>query len=324
MRLIVPALAAFLGLAAPAAAEVPKVVATIKPIHALVASVMGELGTPGLIVRGGASPHTYSLRPSDASALGAADVVFWTGHGLELFLEDSLGTLAPQAAVVALSENPAITLLPVREGGAFEAHAHGDEVHEGHDHGDDHEGHDHGDHDHAHEHEAGDMHFWLDPANAAAMLANIADTLAAADPEHAATYAANAAAAAEELTALTARVEAVLAPVKAKPFVVFHDAYQYFERRFGLSVVGSITVTPDTMPGASRIAEIRARLIEANAACVFAEPQFEPAIVNTIVEGTPARTGVLDPEGASLAEGPGLYAELVEGLAQGLADCLAD
>ncbi len=297
----------------PATAEVPKVVATIKPLHSLVAAVMGDLGTPSLIVQGAASPHTYSLRPSDAAALEAADIVFWTGHGLELFLEDSIATLAPNAMIVELSEAPGLHLLPVREGGAFEPHEHEGEEHEG-------EAHEHED---EHEHGELDMHFWLDPANASLMVTAIANALSAADPDNAATYVANAERGRAALAALMASVDAKLAPVRDKPFIVFHDAYQYFEQRFGLSVAGTLTVVPDSAPGAQRVAELRDKVVNADAACVFAEPQFEPAIVETIIAGTPARAGTLDPEGASLKEGPGLYAELLENLAAALVDCLS-
>ncbi len=310
------AAAAVLLFVVPATAEVPKVVATIKPLHSLVAAVMGDLGTPSLIVQGAASPHTYSLRPSDAAALEAADIVFWTGHGLELFLEDSIATLAPNATIVELSEAPGLQLLPVREGGAFEPHEHEGEEHE-------HEGEEHEGEAHEHEHGELDMHFWLDPANASLMVSAIAEALSAADPENAATYAANAERERAALAALTASVDAQLAPVRDKPFIVFHDAYQYFEQRFGLSVAGTLTVVPDSAPGAQRVAELRDKVVNADAACVFAEPQFEPAIVETIIAGTPARAGTLDPEGASLKEGPGLYAELLENLAAALLDCLS-
>ena len=308
--------AAMLLFVASATAEVPTVVATIKPLHSLVAAVMGDLGAPSLIVQGGASPHTYSLRPSDAAALEAADLVFWTGHGLELFLEDSIGTLAPNATVVELSQTPGIQLLPVREGGAFEPHEDDSEAHEGEAHEDEHEGEEH-------EHGELDMHFWLDPANAALMVSTIADALSAADPDNAATYAANAERERGALEALSASLDAKLATVRDKPFIVFHDAYQYFERRFGLSVAGSLTVVPDSAPGAQRVAELRDKVVNAGAFCVFAEPQFEPAIVETIIAGTAARAGTLDPEGASLEEGPDLYATLLENLAAALVDCLS-
>lgn len=310
------ALAALLLGTASAFAEVPKVVATIKPIHSLVAAVMGDLGSPTLIVKGAASPHTYSLKPSEAGAIEAADIVFWTGHGMEVFLEDSLSTLAPTATLVELSEAPGIELLPVREGGMFEAHDDGDEDHAAHAEAghDDHAGHDH----------AGemDMHVFLDPANAKAMVAQIATTLAAADPDNAATYEANAQHATADLDQLIADITAKLAPIKDQPFVVFHDAYQYFERRFGLNIAGSITVSPENMPGADRISDVREKLKTLSTACVFAEPQFDLRIVDVLVEGTSVGKGVLDPEGANLSEGPGLYGELLNAMADSLVGCL--
>lgn len=318
----------------------PSVVVSTKPIHALVAAVMGDTGTPALIVKGAASPHTYSLRPSDAAALESADIVFWTGHGMELFLADALDTLTTDAEVVELAEAPGIELLPLREGGAIEAHDHGDEdhedhkdhedhedheEHEGHEDHEDHDGHDHDahdqdDHDHAHGEE--DMHFWLDPENAKLMVTEIAAVLSEADPENAATYGANAEAEIARLDDLTAEIAEALAPVADKPFVVFHDAYQYFEARFGLELAGTVTVSPEVMPGAARIDQLRAKVSELGATCVFAEPNFEPAIVRTIIEGTAARAGVLDPEGSSLTEGPELYPQLLRNLAAGLLECL--
>jgi zinc transport system substrate-binding protein len=302
----------------------PDVVASIKPVHSLVAAVMEGVGEPTLLVKGNASPHTYSLRPSDAGALQNADIVFWTGHGMELFLADALDTLSIDATTVELAETPGIELLPVREGGTFEAHAHEGEEHaheeeEGHAHEEEgHEGHDHAGH------EGGDMHFWLDPQNARVMVSAIAQTLSEVDPENAAAYAANAERELARLDALTAEIEQAVAPVAEKPFVVFHDAYQYFENRFGLTVAGSVTVSPEVMPGAQRITELKARVAELGAACVFAEPQFEPTIISAITEGTSASTGVLDPEGGLLTEGPDLYPELLRGLAASLVECLGD
>ena len=291
----------------------PNVVASTKPVHSLVAAVMAGVGEPGLIVKGAASPHTYSLRPSDAAALENADIVFWTGHGMELFLADALETLSTKAETVELAESPGIELLPMREGGTFEPHSHGDEDH----------GHEEAAHDHDHEHEEeGDMHFWLDPENAKLMVTEIARVLSAADPDNAATYNANAVTEIAALGALETEIAATLGGVKDKPFIVFHDAYQYFESRFGLEVAGTITVSPEAMPGAARVDELRKKVSELGATCVFAEPNFEPAIVSTIVEGTEAKAGVLDPEGSALAEGPGLYGDLLRGIAVGLVDCL--
>ena len=290
----------------------PNVVASIKPVHSLVTAVMAGIGEPTLIVKGSASPHTYALRPSDAGALESANVVFWTGHGMELFLGDALTTLAGKATVVELADAPGIELLPVREGGAFEPHSDGDEAE--HDH-EEHEGHDH-------EHGEGDMHFWLDPENAKLMVTQIATTLSEADPENASAYQANAEAEQLKLDALEEELKTTLAPVADKPFVVFHDAYQYFEARFGLTLAGSVTVTPDVTPGAARIDELKAKVATLGATCVFAEPNFEPTIISAITEGTQAKAGVLDPEGGALTEGVDLYPSLLRGLAASLVDCL--
>lgn len=307
-------------LATTAAQAAPNVVASIKPVHSLVAAVMAGVGEPTLIVKGAASPHTYALKPSDAGALESADIVFWTGHGMELFLTGPLETLSGKAEVVELANSPGITLLPVREGGAFEHHSHeGDGGDHDHEHVADAPGHDDHDHD---EEGAGDMHFWLDPHNAELMVTQIANTLAAADPENAAKYQANAATGIASLGALETEITATLLPVKGKPFIVFHDAYQYFEKRFGLDVAGSVTVTPDVMAGAQRIDELKAKVAELDATCVFAEPNFEPTIISAITEGSAAKAGVLDPEGGALTEGPNLYPTLLRGLATSLVDCL--
>ena len=334
MKLLSLALLSSLMLGSTAIAA-PNVVASIKPVHSLVAAVMEGVGEPTLIVRGSASPHTYALRPSDAGALENADLVFWTGHGMELFLADALVTLAERATVVELAEAPGITLLPVREGGTFEAHAHEEEGHEHHAgeaehdneaehaHEPEHDEDAEEAHDHAHdEHGEGDMHFWLDPQNAILMVDAIAAALTEADPANTAAYAANAEREKTALSALQAELTATLAPVAGKPFLVFHDAYQYFENRFGLEVAGSVTVSPEAIPGAQRIETLRTRVTELGATCVFAEPNFEPAIISAITEGSTAKSGVLDPEGGALTEGPNLYPELLRGLAASLVDCL--
>lgn len=329
--------------AVPAAAV--DVVVSIKPLHSLVAGVMGDTGSAKVIVRGDASPHTYALRPSDAAALEAAGLIFWIGPGMEAFLERPLAALGADATVVEVAGQRQVALLPIREGGPFEAHDHGDGGHGGHHH-DGHDHHAHGDHshdDHAHDdhghdddHAHGDgpgqhthgadgfdMHLWLDPQNAAAIVAVVEAALSAADPANADAYRANAEAIENRLAALATEIEATLAPVRGKPFIVFHDAYQYFEARFGMPAAGSITVSPEVMPGAERIAAIRARIGETGAACVFAEPQFEPRLVQTLVDGTTARAGTLDPEGGALTEGPELYFDLMRNLATSLRDCLS-
>ncbi|MGE6784605.1 zinc ABC transporter substrate-binding protein ZnuA [Ensifer adhaerens] len=311
-------------IAAPASAAGPNVVVSIKPIHSLVASIMQGVGEPSLIVEGAASPHTYNMKPSNASALQAAKVVFWVGPGLEAFLDKPLDALSSGAKVVELSEAPGIEKLKFREGGAFEAHDHGDHGHgeEGHKHAEGEAGHDHG-HDHDHGHGDTDLHMWLDPMNAKAMAAEIEKTLAAADPDNATAYKANLDALNKRLDALDAKLAETVAPVKDKPFVVFHDAYQYFEHRYKVRVAGSITVSPEVLPGADRVSQIHAKIKELGATCVFAEPQFEPKLINVVIEGTPAKSGTLDPEAGTLDPGPDLYFQMMEGIGTSLKTCLS-
>ena len=297
------------------------VVASIKPVHSLVAAVMEGVGEPDLIVSGSGSEHVHSLRPSDAQALQNADVVFWIGEGMETYLVSPLGTLSFDAKVVALADTDGLEKLPLREGGPFEAHEHD---HDGHEHP-------HSDHDHDHDHDAGhaheeghyDLHFWLDPLNAKVLVQKIETVLSEADPENRAAYAENARRYGERLDQLVAEVGKVLDGVREKPSIVFHDAYQYFEHRFGVNVAGSITVSPEVMPGAQRLNEITERVKSSGATCIFAEPQFEPKLVTVVAGGTEARTGVLDPLGAELADGPELYIELIRNMANSFKDCLS-
>jgi zinc transport system substrate-binding protein len=315
-----------------ARAEVPNVVVSIKPIHSLVAAIMQGVGEPDLIVEGAASPHTYSLKPSNAAALQDADVVFWVGHGLEAFLEKPLEALGGNATVIELDDAPGLEKLHFREGGPFEAHEDEGEGEEGHEHAAD--GHDHGkeaEEAHAHGEEAGheghehgefDMHLWLSPDNARAIAAEAAKVLSEKDPANAEAYKANLASLNDRLAALDKEVAETVAPVKDKPFIVFHDAYQYFEHHYGVHAAGSITVSPETLPGAERLTQIRDKVKTLGATCVFAEPQFEPKLVNVVIEGTPAKSGTLDPEAATLEPGPDLYFTLMRSIATSLRDCL--
>lgn len=322
LRLITSAATVLLAGTAIAA---PDVVVSIKPVHSLVSAVMKGVGEPDLIVQGAASPHTYSMKPSNARALEKAKVVFWVGENLEPFLEKPLASLTNGATVVALADAPGVKLLPLREGGMFEPHDHGDHEssEEHHDHaGETHDHHEHDHHEHEDEHGHVDMHLWLDPQNAKAMVKQIETTLAKADPENAATYETNAKALAARIDQLDAGLAKALEPVKAKPMVVFHDAYQYFEKRYGLNVVGSITVSPETAPGAERLSEIHGKLAALKASCVFAEPQFQPRLLEVVTAGTSAKSGTLDPEGATLQEGPDLYFQLMQNLTKSVTDCL--
>lgn len=302
-----------------AAAADLNVTATIKPVHALVAEVMQGVGTPKLLVTGASSPHTYALKPSDAKALYASDVVFRVSEVVEPFTAKIVKTLPEHVRVVTLADAPGIEPLDRRTGDTFEAHAHDDHDRErGDDHHDEAEDHDH------EAHGARDGHVWLDPANAKRMVAEIARVLSEVSPENAPRFAENAARASAEIEALEARTAHELEPLRGKPFVVFHDAYQYFERRFGLAAVGSITVSPEVQPSAKRLTEIRRKIAALDARCVFAEPRFQPNLVNAVIEGTNAHAGTLDPEGTLIEPGPAAYTTLIKNLADGLKSCLTE
>ena len=314
MRLAISCLATLL--LSTSALAAPKVIASIVPVHSIVASVMGDVGTPELLLSGRNSEHTASLSPQQLSDLGKADVVFMIGSGLE----HKLGQVSGSDAVggktfTSLSEAAGIKTLPVRQGGTFEVHENMRE-HEG----EEHEGEEHDDHDEAIL--KFDPHVWLDPENAKAMTNAVAADLSKIDPDNAKTYEANAAAYVASLDQLTAEISAETKPIQNKPFVVFHDAYQYFEKRFGLTAVGSISDVSAAAPSAKRLNEIRSKLEETKAVCVFREPQFDAKYVTVVLEGSQARQGVLDPIGSDITPGPKAYAELLTRLAKGARDCL--
>lgn len=296
-----------LGLQAARAADAGRVdvVVTIKPIHSLVAKVMEGVDKPLLLVDGGASPHSFALRPSQMQAVGKSAVLFRVSERLEPFTGKLVRALPQGVQVVSLVDAPGLRLLELRHTGTFEPHRHED-----------------GDGEHAEDAEHADSHIWLDPENAKAMVAEIARVLAAASPGDAPLFERNAARVTAEIDALEAKLSGELQPVRGKPFVVFHDAYQYFERRFGLDALGSITVSPESAPSARRLIEIRRKIKALGAVCVFGEPQFSASLVDAVAEGTGARTGMLDPEGALVEPGPNAYGELMGNLAAGFVSCL--
>ena len=320
----------FLAINSIAKAEI-KVVTSIKPIHSLTSYVMDGVGKPDIIVDGYNSPHNFSLKPSHAKMIEKANLIIWVGEDLETFLEKPLKTISKDAVNVEIMGLKGIKKLKFREKNIFEGHddhEHGHKEHKEHGH-DEHKEHGHkekkhDDHGHeGHAHGEHDPHVWLDPINAKAIVHEIEEALVKADPKHASTYEANAHEMMEKLDKLTAELQEELEPFHKKGFIVFHDAYQYFEQRFDLAAIGSITVSPEVMPGAERVSELREKILELNATCVFSEPQFEPKLVETLVEGTGARTGVLDPLGATLAKGPDLYFQLLRNMASSLKKCLS-
>ena len=300
-----------------------KVIASIKPLHSLVSYVMDGVGKPGILVDGSASPHTFQLKPSHAEMLQEADIVFWIGEDLESFLETPLESIAVNSKHIELMESDEIELLKFREKNIFGEHDDHDE-HEGHDDHDEHEGHDdHDEHeghdDHAHHHGEFDIHFWLDPEIAKTIVNITAKELSEIDPANKSTYESNAQDAINDLNQLIDNTSAKINSDAS--YVVFHDAYQYFEQRFGIEVVGALTVNPEVLPGAKQLAEIREVIEHEEVNCLFTEPQFNPSIAEIIASDTGVKSAVLDPLGAELEPGKDLYFDLIGNMAISFEDC---
>lgn len=299
-------------MAGQALAEVPVVVTDIPPVHSLVAQVMGDLSAPVLLLEQGGNAHSYQMKPSQVQALADAGLVVWIGPEMTPWLERGLEGTAGQARQLVLLHAEGTEALAYGEEGGRD--------HEGHDHGPE-EAHDH--EEEGHDHEGLDPHAWLDPHNAEAWLGLIATQLAEIDPDNAAVYAANADKARADIEALEAELTAMLAPVQGKPFVVFHDAYNYFTGHFGLTVAGTIALGDAASPGAARLSELRAGLEAGAALCIFPEAAHDAKQVEQMAEGVAVKLGgALEPEGSTLEPGAALYGDLMRGLAQTLVDCL--
>ena len=349
-----------------AQAEVPNVVTDIPAVHSLVSQVMDGVGEPSLLMKQGASPHGYSLRPSEARALQNANLVVWIGEDLTPWLENAIDSLAADAASLELLHAPGTEVLQFRETPVFakdvhddhddhghddhaedkhDDHDHGEEKHDDHDHDDHaedkhhdhdhdeekHDEHDHDDHaedkhddghdDHGHDHDGADPHAWLDVHNAITWVGLVADSLSELDPENAATYAANAQAAANKLEVLETALETKMAPHADAEFVVFHDAYQYFEHATGIQATGALQLSDANPPSAAHLAEIQAEIQEHKATCIFSEPQFSDSLVKSVTNGQVASTE-LDPIGVSLELGKDFYGNLMLNLADSIDSCL--
>jgi len=312
-------------LASTASAQVPVVVADIPITHSFVSMVMGELGTPQVLLEQGADPHDFQLRPSQARALAQAGLVVWMGEGMTPWLESALGAqpVLDLSSVAGVETRPFADwpLLAEANHGEHEDHV-SEESHDehGHDeHGHDEHGHDeHADHDHG----SFDPHLWLDPANASAIVTGLATALAEIDPTNAATYRANAVAAQASFAALDARITQQLTPSQGAGLVVFHDAYGYFAAHYGLNMLGSIAEGDAADPGAQRLATIRENLSHLGATCLFPEAGYSDRYLAVVAEGTDLRVGApLDPEGRALEPGAALYGQLMSGLADAITDC---
>ncbi|MEO9654484.1 zinc ABC transporter substrate-binding protein ZnuA [Marinomonas sp.] len=319
----------FLGMGvctiAPFALAKPLVVTSVTPVSMIVAAITGDKADIEQIVSNSASPHDYALRPSDLRKISQADAVVWVGESLENFLEkplvnankaeDSIEWLALEGTVQR------------RYGEEDEHHDDHDEHHDDHDHDEHHDEHDHDEHhdEHGHEghdHSGVDPHVWLSPVNAKVLAQAVAQRLVKIDSDNAEYYETNLSAFLQKLDQQDTQLAAKLSKVKQVPYIVFHDAYHYFEEHYGLNHAGEVTVSPERKPGAKKIAELRHEIEENNVQCVFSEPQFSPAIVKTLLSGSEVKTAQLDPLGSSVDIAPQAYFDFLEGLGDQFLSCL--
>ena len=317
----------------PASADI-KVVASIKPIHSLASYLMNGVAKPDLIVDGYASPHGFAMKPSHAKMLQNADLIFWVGEDLENFLEKPLGSIAKKAEKIELMQVKGLQILKFRERNIFDDHDdHGHDDHGKKDNQDDHDDHDHDSHakkdghddhkghdDHeGHAHGEFDPHIWLDPINAKVILFEMSKHLIENDPKNEKIYRENLSKGYKEIDKLTKDVSSELSNSVAS--IVFHDAYQYFEKRFDVNILGAFTVNTDVMPGAEQLAEIREVIEHDKVACVFSEPQFNPDIIKAVAKDMNIKTGVVDPLGATLNPGKDLYFSLIKNMSASFKGC---
>ena len=316
---LIASLLSLLVIFTPANADI-KVVTSIKPIHSLASYLMDGVGKPDLIVDGYNSPHGFALKPSHAKMLQNADLIFWVGEDLENFLEKPLKSIAKKAEKIELMEIKGLKKLEFRERNIFEGHDdHGHDEHKEHGHKE--HGHKEDKHDDHHEHAHGehDPHIWLDPMNAKVILSEMAEHLIENDQENASKYKANLKKAHKDLDKLVKKVKSELN--KDFKSIVFHDAYQYFEKRFDVNVLGAFTVNTDVMPGAEQLSEIREVIEHEKVTCVFSEPQFNPDIIKAVAKDTNIKTGVIDPLGATLNPGKNLYFDLIRNMSKSFKGC---
>ena len=312
---LVISIIALFSFIATAKAEI-KVVTSIKPIHSLASYIMDGVGSPDVIVDGYSSPHSFQLKPSHAKMLENADIIFWIGEGLENFLEKPLDTISKKAKKIEFLEVKGIKKLKFREKNIFDEHDHDEHKHEEDEHKheeDEHDGHD------DHGHGEYDPHIWLDPENAKLMVKVITKELSELDSKNASIYEKNSKKALSDLDKLIKKVKKDTN--KDLRFVAFHDAYHYYEDRFGINLLGALTVNPDVLPGAEQLAEIREVIEHEKVNCIFSEPQFNPDIIKSIAKDTGVKTGVLDPLGANLDKGKDLYFDLIKNISSSFKGC---
>ena len=306
-KLLAMAVLILLWAASATAVHAARVVVSIKPIHALVAGIMEGIGTPELLLKGNQSPHSFTLRPSDMKMLNRADLVFWVGEALETPMVRVLASLD--------SKTSTISLMHGMEPAAEAEHEYNETRHE-------HEEEVHSDHHAEHNHDGQDPHIWLSVTYAMRIVKRVTEELSGIDPDNAERYQNNRDHLLHRLQELDSEIDQQLASVRSAPYVVFHDAYSLFEQAYGLNHAGAITVNPEQPPGARRLHELKKRIRDQQIRCVFSEPQFQPRVVAAIIEGTPARTAVLDPIGSGPGANTESYFKLMRNLANSFAGCL--
>ena len=278
-----------------------EIVVSIKPLHSLVSAVTEGSNSVSLVIDSSMTPHNFALKPSHAKLLNNAKVLFYIDDEFESGLKKTVKGLPKSVKVIRVSKMKKLRLLSTRADDNWEE--------DGHDH------HDHG-------HSSNDLHFWLDPNNAIEIVKSITQELSAIYPENINIYKKNAKNIIKEIKTTDLLIKSMLEPVRNKPYIVFHDAYQYFEKAYSLKSVGSILVDPELPASAKRIIKIRSKIKSLNAHCVFKEPQFRAKIVKTVIDGTTTKIGILDPLGADIKSGPGMYTNLLKNIAENLNACL--
>ena len=278
----------------PVIAEPPKVVTDIAPVQSLVAMVMGDFRAPDVILRPGETPHTATLRPSQARALQAADIVFWVGEDLSPWLSEPIETLAVDAKSVELLHISGTTVLDNREAG------------------DDHDDHHHGHH---------DPHGWLDPENAKVWLDHIATTLGNLDAENVARYKVNAAKGKHAIKKAVTKIEMDLALAQSKKYMIYHDALQYFEQSFDLTFVAAVVPSDDQPASAARVSAVVQQMNDHDIACVFLDRAAQTKFVETLIDDHNIGHATLNILTAQPTDTNSGYVKMLFDLAQAIANC---
>jgi len=289
------------------ALSAPKAVASIRPIHSILTTVMAGVSEPDLLIEG-LSPHGASLKPSQARKIQEADLIVWVGPSLESFLDKPLHSIAGDADVVSLLTVDGLNLWPLRDEDGFLGSSDSN--------------HDH-DHDHDHEHEGEfNPHIWLDPKNAAIIARYLEQNLSELDPTNAAAYKLNTARFVSELNLFTVTTKSELATAQDRPFLVFHDAYINFEKAFGLKAGGVVALNPEIKLSAKKFRSLSNQIGRGDFECIFSEPQFDGALIQRLAEQSKIKVSSLDPMGSQLELGPKLYLQLMKEMVQAFRQCL--